>query len=88
MGQRAPGSAGAHDPAQAVEHFSQGVVALGSILGSIGFMRIALCGQTSAHFAQSMQMEGSQIGISLAIERFSHRTVSVGNVLSRSQASA
>jgi hypothetical protein len=26
-------------------------------------MRIAVCGQTSAHFAQSMQMSGSQIGI-------------------------
>ena len=35
------------------------------------FIRIAACGQTIAHLAQSMQIEGSQIGISSAMERFS-----------------
>ena len=42
-----------------------------SASGAKTFIRIAACGQTSAHFAQSMQIEGSQIGISRAIERFS-----------------
>ena len=54
--------------------------------GSNTFMRIAACGQTRAHFAQSMQIAGSQIGISRAIERFSHRAVSVGNVPSTGSA--
>ena len=35
------------------------------------FMRIVACGQTMAHLPQSMHTSGSQIGISLAIERFS-----------------
>ena len=36
-------------------------------------MRMVACGQTMAHLPQSMQMSGSQIGISLAIARFSYR---------------
>ncbi len=55
-------------------------------IGSYTFMRIAVCGQTSAHLAQSMQMSGSQIGISCAIERFSHFAVSVGKVPSTGSA--
>ena len=35
------------------------------------FMRMVACGQTMAHMPQSMQTSGSQIGISLAIARFS-----------------
>ena len=35
------------------------------------FMRIVAWGQTIAHLPQSMQMDGSQIGISWAIARFS-----------------
>ena len=49
-------------------------------------MRIAVCGQTNAHLAQSMQISGSQIGISCAIERFSHFAVSVGKVPSTGSA--
>ena len=48
--------------------------------GSNTFIRIEAWGQTSAHLAQSMQISGSQIGISRAMFRFSHRAVSVGNV--------
>ena len=40
-----------------------------STAGGNTFMRIAACGHTSAHFAQSMQIDGSQIGISSAIDR-------------------
>ena len=54
--------------------------------GSNTFMRIAACGHTRAHFAQSMQIDGSQIGISSAMLRFSHRAVSVGNVPSTGSA--
>ena len=54
--------------------------------GSNTFMRIAAWGQTSAHLAQSMQIDGSQIGISRAMLRFSHRAVSVGNVPSTGSA--
>ena len=32
--------------------------------GSNTFMRMTACGQTIAHLPQSMQMSGSQIGIS------------------------
>ena len=39
--------------------------------GSKTFIRIAACGQTSAHFAQSMQIAGSHDGISRAMLRFS-----------------
>ena len=39
--------------------------------GSYTFMRMVACGQTMAHLPQSMQMSGSQIGISWAIARFS-----------------
>ncbi len=54
--------------------------------GSKTFIRIAACGQTSAHLAQSMQIDGSQIGISCAMLRFSQRAVSVGNVPSTGSA--
>ena len=49
-------------------------------------MRIAACGQTSAHLPQSMQSAASQIGISAAIERFSKRAVPVGKVPSSGSA--
>ena len=39
--------------------------------GGKTFMRMAACGQTMAHLPQSMQMSGSQIGISVAMARFS-----------------
>ena len=55
-------------------------------IGSYTFMRIAVCGQTNAHLAQSMQMSGSQIGISCAMERFSHFAVPVGKVPSTGSA--
>ncbi len=48
--------------------------------GSNTFILMAACGQTSAQRAQSMQISGSQIGISAAIERFSQRAVPVGKV--------
>ena len=54
--------------------------------GSKTFIRIAAWGQTSAHLAQSMQIDGSQIGISCAMLRFSQRAVSVGNVPSTGNA--
>ena len=38
-------------------------------------MRIVACGQTIAHLPQSMQIDGSQIGISWAIARFSYFVV-------------
>ena len=44
------------------------------------------CGQTIAHLPQSMQMSGSQIGISSAMARFSYRAVPVGNVPSTGSA--
>ena len=39
------------------------------------FIRIAACGQTMAHLPQSMQIDGSQIGSSRAIARFSNCVV-------------
>ncbi len=39
--------------------------------GENTFMRIVAWGQTIAHLPQSIQMSGSQMGISLAIARFS-----------------
>ena len=42
-----------------------------STAGWYTFIRIVQCGQTMAHLPQSMQMSGSQIGISWAIARFS-----------------
>jgi hypothetical protein len=39
--------------------------------GSKTFMRIAVCGHTSAQRPQSMQIDGSQIGMSAASWRFS-----------------
>jgi hypothetical protein len=50
------------------------------------FMRIVAWGQTMAHLPQSMQTSGSQMGISLAIERFSYFVVPVGNVPSTGSA--
>ena len=44
------------------------------------------CGQTIAHLPQSMQIVGSQIGISWAIARFSYFAVPVGNVPSTGSA--
>ena len=54
--------------------------------GSKTFIRIVACGQTMAHLPQSMQMSGSQIGISWAIARFSYLAVPVGNVPSTGSA--
>ena len=51
-----------------------------------GFMRIAACGQTSAHRPHWMQMSGSQIGMSWAMLRFSIFAVPVGNVPSTGRA--
>ncbi len=42
-------------------------------------MRMVACGQTIAHLPQSMQMSGSQTGISAASLRFSSLVVPVGN---------
>ena len=50
------------------------------------FIRIVACGQTIAHLPQSMQMDGSQIGIVWAIARFSYLAVPVGNVPSAGRA--
>ena len=50
------------------------------------FIRMAACGQTMAHLPQSMQIEGSQIGISWAMARFSKAVVPVGNVPSTGNA--
>src|ERR1035437_2559052 len=50
------------------------------------FIRIVACGQTMAHLPQSMQIEGSQIGIDWAIARFSYFVVPVGNVPSTGKA--
>ena len=49
-----------------------------SSVGSYTFIRIVVCGHTAAHRPQSMQMSGSKIGISWAIERFSYLAVPVG----------
>ena len=57
-----------------------------SASGGNTFIRIAACGHTIAHLAQSMQMDGSQIGISSAIERFSQRAVPTGKVPSTGRA--
>ena len=51
-----------------------------SAAGSKTFMRMAAWGQTMAHLAQSMQMSGSQIGISAAMARFSYLAVPDGKV--------
>ena len=47
---------------------------------------MAACGQTMAHLPQSMQIDGSQIGISWAMARFSYCVVPVGNVPSTGKA--
>ena len=57
-----------------------------SAAGSKTFMRIAACGQTSAHFAQSMQIDSSQIGSSSARFRFSKCAVPTANVPSTGSA--
>ena len=49
-------------------------------------MRIVACGQTIAHLPQSMQMVGSQIGSSWAMERFSYFAVPLGKVPSTGSA--
>ena len=49
-------------------------------------MRMVAWGQTMAHLPQSMQMSGSQIGISVAMARFSYFAVPVGNVPSTGSA--
>src|SRR6187397_2426748 len=50
------------------------------------FIRIVACGQTIAHLPQSMQMDGSQIGMVWAIARFSYLAVPVGKVPSAGRA--
>src|ERR1035437_5864538 len=50
------------------------------------FIRMVACGQTIAHLPQSMQIEGSQIGIVWAMARFSYFVVAVGNVASAGDA--
>jgi len=57
-----------------------------AISGSKALNRIAAWGQTRAQRPQSMQMSGSQIGISSAMERFSHMAVPVGNAPSTGSA--
>src|SRR5665647_3272536 len=54
--------------------------------GGSTLIPIALCGHTIAHLPQSMQMSGSQIGISWASARFSYRVVPVGKVPSTGNA--
>ncbi len=54
--------------------------------GGKTFIRMAACGHTIVHLPQSMQMSGSQIGSSLAIDRFSYRAVPLGNVPSTGSA--
>ena len=54
--------------------------------GSKTLLRITACGQTNAQRPHSMQMSGSQIGISCAMLRFSSRAVPVGNVPSGGKA--
>jgi hypothetical protein len=49
-------------------------------------MRMVACGHTTAHLPQSMQMSGSQIGMVLAMARFSYAAVPVGNVPSTGMA--
>jgi len=49
-------------------------------------IRIAVCGQVIAHLPQSMHSDGSQIGSSTAIARFSHFDVPVGQVPSTGNA--
>src|SRR5512138_2104216 len=51
-----------------------------SASGAKYFGRIAACGQMSAHLLHWMQSDGSQVGISRAIPRFSHFVVPVGQV--------
>ncbi len=50
------------------------------------FIRIVAWGQTIAHLPQSMQIDGSQIGIIWAIARFSYLVVPVGKVPSTGSA--
>src|SRR5450756_2551145 len=57
-----------------------------STSGENTFIPIALCGHTIAHLPQSMQMSGSQIGISWASALFSYRVVPVGKVPSTGRA--
>src|SRR5512138_412562 len=54
--------------------------------GAKYFGRIAACGQMSAHLLHWMQRLGSHVGISSAMERFSHFDVPVGQVPSSGNA--
>src|SRR5512138_2225326 len=54
--------------------------------GAKYFGRMAACGQMSAHLLHWMQRLGSQVGISSAMERFSHFEVPVGQVPSSGNA--
>ena len=49
-------------------------------------MRIAACGHTIAHLPQSMHSDGSQTGISVAMDRFSHFDVPEGHAPSTGRA--
>src|SRR4051812_11224053 len=48
--------------------------------GGYTFTRIAACGQTSAHLLHWMHSCSSQIGIEIAMLRFSHFAVPLGHV--------
>src|SRR5450759_2340881 len=54
--------------------------------GEKTFIRIAACGQTNVHLAQSMQMVGSHRGSSSAMSRLSQRDVPTGNAPSTGSA--
>ena len=60
--------------------------AAASSVGSYTFIRIVVCGHTAAQRPQSMQMSGSKMGISCAIERFSYLAVPVGKTPSTGSA--
>ena len=57
-----------------------------AVPASKALKRMAAWGQTSAQRPQSMQISGSQIGISSAIDLFSHLAVPVGKVPSTGSA--
>ena len=53
--------------------------AASAVASGITVIRMLECGQTIAHLPQSMQIDGSQIGIVGASARFSYWAVAVGN---------
>ena len=57
-----------------------------SASGPNTLVRMVECGQTMAHLPQSMQIDGSQMGISAASDRFSHLAVPVGKAPSTGRA--